>query len=139
MDTSQIGEIVGGFLQTLRPDSVADIILYLIFFLALITTMLLPDDNAQASNLLYLTLLLAIFDLTVGQLWYNDPDIVRAFGAFIARVGLFLAPFIAAGSARTKGKKGRMGMPLSAVIGIIGLIYFLGAFLVPNIIFRVMF
>lgn len=139
MDTSQIGTMVGGFLQTLRPDSAADIMLYLIFFLALITTMLLPDDNAQATNLLYLTLLLAIFDLTVGQIWYKDPDITKAFPAFVVRVGLFLAPFIAAGSARTKGKKGRMGMPLSAVTGILGLLYFLAAFLVPTIMFKTMF
>jgi hypothetical protein len=134
----QVQPLLEGFVQAIKPDSFADILLYLIFFLAMITSATLPDDSAQASNLLYGTLFLAIFDLTVGQEWYN-LGIEKAFPAFLARVGLFLLPFIAAGSVRVKGKKGRMGMPLAIVIGVIGLMYALGSFVVPDIMFAVRF
>lgn len=134
MDTSQVGELVGGFLQTLRPDSLADIVCYIIFLLALITSMLLPDDNAQSTNLLYGTMLLAIFEITVGQTWaVRSAPLEQAFPAYIGRVCLFLLPFIAAGSVRVKGKKGRAGMPLAIVIGILGLLYFIGSFVAPQI------
>jgi hypothetical protein len=132
MDTSQISELVGGFLTTLKPDSIADYMAYLIFLLALITSATLPDDNAQASNLLTATMLLAIFEITVGQTWaVSSAPLEKAFPAYLARIGLFLLPFIAAGSVRVRGKKGRFGLPLSVVIGILGVLYAVGSFVVP--------
>jgi len=129
----QVQPLLDGFLQTVKPETIADFMCYIIFFLALITTMTLPDDNAQSTNLLYATMLGAIFELTVGQEWANvNQPLEHALPAFIIRVGLFLLPFIAAGSVRVKGKKGRYGLPLAVVIGILGLLYFIASFVVPG-------
>jgi hypothetical protein len=131
----QVGPLFEGFIQTLKPESIADFMCYIIFFLALITSMTLPDDNAQSTNLLYATMLFAIFELTVGQEWASlAAPIEQALPAFFVRVGLFLCPFIAAGSVRVKGKKGRLGLPLCVVIGIFGVLYSIGAFVVPQIL-----
>lgn len=133
MDLSQVGELVGNFFAALQPDSIGDILIYVVFFLALITTFLLADGNDLAGNLLYATIVLALFNVTVGQQWYENPDIVRALPAFIARVAMFLLPFIAAGAARSRKKKGKAALPLAVVTGVVGLVYAVGAFAVPEI------
>ncbi|MEO0598742.1 MAG: hypothetical protein AAF126_21715, partial [Chloroflexota bacterium] len=67
IDTDTIMTQFNLFLQTLRPDSLGDVLIYVVFFVCLITTFILPDGNEMAGNLLYLTLVLCIFNLTVGQ------------------------------------------------------------------------
>lgn len=132
MDMSEISTLVGGFLTTLKPDSIADFMTYTIFFLALMTSVSLPDDNGQATNLLTAVMILAIFEMLVGQRWaVASAPLEQAFPAYIVRVSLFLLPFIAAGSVRPKGKKGRFGLPLAIIIGVIGLLYAIGSFVVP--------
>ena len=133
IDTSQITQQVSVFFANLAPDSLGDILVYMVFFIALITTFMLPDGNEMAGNLLYGTIVLALFNITVGAEWYDDPDIVRAFPAFAARVCMFLLPFIAAGAARSKKKKGKAALPLCIVAGVIGLIYAVGSFALPSI------
>ncbi|MGB7338686.1 MAG: hypothetical protein WBC91_07335 [Phototrophicaceae bacterium] len=127
--TDQVMEQVNAFFQTLRPDGIGDILIYLVFFMALLTTFLLADGNELAGNLLYATMVLAIFNLTVGESWYSRSDIVYAFPAFAARVAMFLLPLIAAGASRSKKKKGKAALPLSIVTGVVGLLYTVGAFL----------
>lgn len=137
--TDQVMEQVNVFLQTMRPDTLGDILVYLVFFIALITTFMLADGNDLAGNLLYATIVLALFNVTVGPEWYNDSDIVRAFPAFVARVAMFLLPFIAAGAARSKKNKGKMALPLSILAGVIGLVYAIGAFALPSLMDQVLF
>ena len=139
VDTSQITEQVGAFFATLRPETLADILVYIVFFLALLTTFLLPDGNDMAGNLLYGTMILALFNITVGVEWYNDSDIVRALPAFIARVCMFLLPFVAAGASRTRKNKGKAALPLAIVAGVVGLIYTVGTFALPEVMDQVLF
>ncbi|MEM9955112.1 MAG: hypothetical protein AAF846_26120 [Chloroflexota bacterium] len=120
---------VNDFFAALQPDGIGDILIYVVFFMALLTTFFLADGNNMAGNLLYVTMVLAIFNVTVGDVWYNDQDVTRAFPAFAARVLMFLLPLIAAGAARSKKKKGKLALPLAAVTGIIGMLYAVGAFL----------
>lgn len=138
-DMSQFTQQAGAFFATLRPESLADILVYLVFFIALITTFLLPDGNDMAGNLLYGTMILALFNITVGVEWYNDPDVVKALPSFVARVAMFLLPFIAAGAARSKKKKGKAALPLAVVAGVIGLIYVIGTFALPEVMDQVLF
>lgn len=139
VDTSQITEQAGAFFATLRPETLADILIYIVFFLALLTTFLLPDGNDMAGNLLYGTMILALFNITVGVEWYDSPDIVRAFPVFIARVCMFLLPFIAAGAARSKKKKGKAALPLCIVAGVVGLLYTVGTFVLPEVMDQILF
>lgn len=135
--TSQAMEQVNAFIAAMRPETIGDILLYVVFLLALITTFTLTDGNDLAGNLLYGTMVLALFNVTVGVIWYEDPDPVYAFPAFITRVAMFLLPFIAAGAARSRKNKGKAALPLAAVTGIIGLIYNIAAFALPDLVSQV--
>lgn len=138
--SNQIMDQVGAFFQTMRPDTLGDILIYMVFLIALITTFLLADGNNMAGNLLYGTIVLALFNLTVGPEWYRSSDLyTKAFPAFVARVGMFLLPFIAAGAARSRKNKGKAALPLAVVAGVIGLVYAIGAFALPELMERTLF
>lgn len=127
--TDEIMTQVSAFFGALQPDGPGDILLYVIFFMALLTTFFLADGNELAGNLLYATMVLTIFNITVGEEWYDSSDINFAFPAFAARVVMFLLPLVAAGAARTKKKKGKMALPLAGLTGLVGMLYSVGAFL----------
>jgi hypothetical protein len=118
----------------LKPTSLGDIMVYGVFLFALIAAFMLPDGNGMPQNLLYGTIVIAIFDITIGQTWVQDPDIIRAFPAFMARIGLFLLPFIAAGATRIRGKKGRLAPIMCGFAGIIGLLYVLLSFVASDVV-----
>lgn len=127
--TDQVMTQVNAFLDTMRPDTLGDILAYVVFSLALITTFTLADGNDMAGNLLYATIVLALFNVTVGADWFSHPDVAYAFPAYVARVTMFLLPFIAAGAARSKKKQGKLALPLSVLTGIVGMVYAVGSFL----------
>jgi hypothetical protein len=132
----QFQQSLGLFLSTMTPHSIGDIMAYGVALLALIATFSLADGNSLSQNLLYGTIILAIFDLTLGQSMYFESDYVRAFPAYIARIGLCLLPIIAAGAARKKGKKGGSAWIFCVLAGGLGLFYavlgFLAAQAGPN-------
>ncbi|MEL6309029.1 MAG: hypothetical protein AAFV98_01620 [Chloroflexota bacterium] len=135
IDTDTIMTQFNLFLQTLRPDSLGDVLIYVVFFVCLITTFILPDGNEMAGNLLYLTLVLCIFNLTVGQEWIDFAAYEYAFPAFAAQVGMAVIPFIAAGASRKspKGRKGGAALPLAIVAGFVGIIFVIGFQLVRDV------
>ena len=136
IDTDSIMTQVNLFIQALAPDSLGDVLIYVVFFHALITTLILPDGNELAGNLLYLTIVLCVFTLTIGQEWVVDQRVEYAFPAFAAQVGMGVIPFIAAGASRKspKGRKGAAALPLAALAGFIGIIYAIGFQLAPDVI-----
>ncbi len=130
--SNQVMEQVGAFFATMRPETIGDILLYVVFFLVLITTFTLADGNDMASYLLYGTMILALFNLTVGQQWENDQSggvYSKAFIVFGSQVALFLLPWVAAGAARSKKKKGKAAIPLSILAGVVGMVFVVGNFL----------
>ena len=129
MDTTPVVDAFNSFLQVMKPSSVGDMLAYGVFLFALIGVFMLPDGNGMSQNLLYATIIIAIFDVTVGQTMFYDPDPFKAFPAFAARTGLFLLPWIAAGASRIKGKKGRMAPVFCILAGLIGLFYAVLGFL----------
>lgn len=130
--TDQVMEQINNFLLVMRPDSLGDYLLYGVLILSLLTTFFLADGNDMASYLLYGTIILCLFNLTVGQQWAPprcittaevDDVYSRALFVFISQIGLFLLPFIAAGSTRSKGKKGKAALPMAIVAGVVGVLY----------------
>jgi hypothetical protein len=128
----QFQEYATLFFNTMKPTSIGDIMAYGVFLFSLIAVFSLADGNGTAQNLLYGAIVLAIFDLTLGQTMYWEGDYVRAFPAYIARVALFLLPFIAAGAARKKGKKGGAAPIFCILAGLIGLFYAVLGFLATS-------
>lgn len=127
-------EQVNAFLEVLRPETLGDILVYLVFFTALIATFALADGNNKASYLLYGTIILALFNLTVAAQWSSDTSGIysRALIVYATQIGMVILPFIAAGAARVKKKKGGAAMPISLVAGVIAVVYVAGIFLVPT-------
>lgn len=123
--TNQVMEQVNDFLLVMRPDSIEDFLLYGVLIMALLTTFLLADGNDMASYLLYGTIILCLFNLTVGPQWANDTSGIysRSFIVFISQIGLFLLPLIAAGSTKSKKNKGKAALPMAVITGVIGLFY----------------
>jgi hypothetical protein len=130
VDTTQITEAFGSFITVMKPQSLGDILAYGVFLFALLGVIMLPDGNGMSQNLLYVTIILAIFDVTVGQTMFFEQDYTRAFAAYTARIGLFLLPIIAAGAARIKGKKGKLSPIMCILAGVVGFFYTALGFLV---------
>lgn len=136
----QVQPLITDFLANLAPHTLGDVLIYLVFFISLITTFLLADGNNMAGNLLYATIVLAIFNLVVGSDWfYNSNDIVEAFSAYVALIAMFLLPLVAAGAARARKGKGKLAMPLAIVAGVIGMVHAVGAFAAADIMQQVLF
>lgn len=132
----QAQQLFAQFLTTIRPDSIGDIIIYVIFFLTLITSVLIPDGNGRASNLCYGTMALCAADLLFGQrAFISGGNSELALLAYVAHVGMFILPAITAGSIRIRDKKGRASIPLSALTALIGLVYLIASFANPAAIY----
>lgn len=130
----QAQELLGQFLTTMRPDSIGDIFVYAIFFLALITTFLVPDGNGRATNLMFATLFLCVVDLLIGQrAFLTGGASTEALMAYVAHIGMCLLPLISATSIRTRIKKGKaaMAMPMGVLTFVIGLLYLIASFAQP--------
>ncbi len=100
------------------------IFLYLIFFLAFASLLLMPDKNMIPTVLTALVLLAVV----VGKLTISAPNgrsfvTQDSFAILIANVAMMLFPFLTAGTVRTKARRNPV-LPLSILTGIIGAVYF---------------
>lgn len=115
IDINDIGRLL---LPRSGVELLWDIFLYLIFFLALVTMLLIPDKNMTPTLLISVVLLSAVIDkLEV----FSNP---KNFGVFIIHVAMFAIPFIVAGTIRV-----RVGKPIKAaapaiITGVFGGLYF---------------
>jgi hypothetical protein len=101
------------------------IFLYLIFFFALITLLVMPDKNMLPTLLVATTLLFAI----VGKLSVSAKNISggrpiiasKDFGMFVINVGMVVLPLIAVGM--TRARKNKTAAP-ALVTSLIAAVYF---------------
>lgn len=96
-----------------------DILLYLIFFLALVMLGFMPDKNMLPTILTACVLLLAV----IAKLDVLEP---KEFGTLVVNCGLFVIPFIVAGMVRNSrsAKAGRVMAP-AVIAGSLGGVYFM--------------
>lgn len=95
--------------------------LYLIFFFALITMLLMPDKNLTSTLLIGGVLLAAL----VAKLSISArPPIFKKdeFGMLLLNIVMFVFPLLSAGLIRSR-KKGRV-IPPAILTGILGGVYF---------------
>jgi hypothetical protein len=121
MDGSVISEI-------LLPQNIADIFIYLLFFLSLVMLALIPEKSQQSNYIMFVVLFLAVLD-KIRQSMTNRPfeglenD---GFATLLIHVGLFVFPLIAAGLIRGPGRNDKRGVPVGILMGLIGGLYAVG-------------
>ncbi|GEM_PF-822528 len=113
-------------------DLLFDIMLYLIFFLGMVNSLLIPDKQLFQTMLNISVVACAVISkLLVGGVLYDTFDGVKVytippcdFPVLIINVWMFVMPMIVAGMLRSvKGKK-TQGIPVSIFMGLIGGAYF---------------
>ncbi len=126
IELSQVGLLLG---LGSGQDLIFSLLLYIIFFLALITMLLLPDKNLVATLLIATVMLCAIVaKLSLASYFVRgaDPILSRGeFGMLAINALMFTFPFIVVGvtrKARLK-KDVRSGLP-SLICGLMGGVYF---------------
>jgi hypothetical protein len=104
-------------------DAVWSIMLYLCFFLNLLTLFLVPDKNLLATLVVASTLVFTLIGKV--SLASSDPIFQRKeFGMLVINIWIGVMPFIVAGIMRTR-KSSNPAMPLTIIAGCIGFGYFI--------------
>lgn len=125
----QVGPILQDALANLRPDTIADILVYAIFVGSFLVLALLPDGNGRAQNLMFGTMGMCVLDLLVAQnILVNQGESTSALFAFIVHVGMFCFPAITVGSVRKGKKKPGSAIMMSVILSVIGALYLLLTF-----------
>ena len=135
-----IGQTLSDVGSLLRPDSLGDIFIYTIFFGCLITLAFIPDGNDRAQYLLFGTMLMCVVDLLVAQQIFQRGDASsEALAAYAVHIGMFVFPFITAGSIRAGKRKVGPSILLAALIGVIASLYTVMSFADPGTTYNKMF
>jgi len=105
-------------------ELIFDILLYLIFFIGLINSFLIPDKQMSVSLLNFTVIGLALVSkLLIGT---HSSAILEAcdIGTLVIHVGIFVFPLLCAGMLRSvKGKRSKAMLP-SILLGLLGGGYF---------------
>lgn len=122
-------------LAILRPDSLGEIIIYVIFFMALLMLFFTPEKNEQANYLTFGIMFCALIDLARGRT--GGPIPIEGFddtgfGTMLIHIYMAIIPFIIAGLVRIRGRKNRAVVPIALVLGVIGMLYAIGTFIAPG-------
>lgn len=101
-----------------------DIMLYLIFFLSLVSMMLIPDKQLQATMLNFIVLLLAV--LSKVMVAPEGPIRPTDFPVLLFNAGMFVLPLLIAGMVRSANKYAGTPKALftSIITGLLGGGYF---------------
>jgi len=121
MDGSVIGNI-------LLPQNMADIFIYLIFFLSLLMLALIPEKSQQSNYLMFFVIFLAVIDkIRQSTTQLPIPGLDNAgFATLLLHVGMFVFPLMAAGLIRGPGRNDKRGVPVGILIGLLAGLYAVG-------------
>ena len=119
------GEVIKNILL---PHNMADIFIYLIFFLSLLMTALIPEKSQQSQYLMFFVLFLAVID----KMRQATTDLPiegldnAGFATLLIHVGMLVFPLMAAGLIRGQGRKDKRGVPVGILIGLLAGLYAVG-------------
>ena len=119
------GEVIGNILL---PQNMADIFIYLIFFLSLLMLALIPEKSQQSNYLMFFVIFLAVIDKirqATDELPIQGLD-NDGFTTLLLHVGMFVFPLMAAGLIRGAGRKDKRGVPVGILIGLLAGLYAVG-------------
>ena len=121
MDGNVIGEI-------LLPHNIADIFIYLVFFLSLLMLALIPEKSQQSNYLMFFVIFLTVIDKirqSTNQLPIPRLD-NAGFATLLVHIGMFVFPLMAAGLIRGPGRNDKRGVPVGIIIGLLAGLYAVG-------------
>lgn len=123
-------------LAILRPETLGDLFIYIIFIGALISSVFIPEKNDTPSYLMFAVMFFAILDLIRGDgSTLPIPGFDNTgFGTYLIHIFMGIFPFVAAGMVRFPPGQRKSGItiPFLLLIGFIGAIYALGTFVLPE-------
>ena len=123
---------IGGILAV---RDVWDVFIYVMFFMTLLTMILIPDKNMQPTTLMTIVLLLTIVDKVRphdGGAFLIEGFDNGGFGTEIIHMGMAILPYIAGALVRGRTQKERRAMPVGILTGVIGSVYAI-AFFMSNV------
>jgi hypothetical protein len=128
--------MLDGILANLRPETLGDLFIYIIFIGGLISTLFIPEKNNQPLYLMFAVMFFAVLDLIRGDgttlpiEGFSDDG----FATYLIHIGMGILPFVAAGMVRFPPgrKKSGITIPFLILIGFIGALYAVGTFAVPD-------
>lgn len=125
----QISTVLADAGASLRPDSIADILVYATFIGSILVLALLPDGNDRAQYLMFGTMAFCVVDLLVTQpILVRDGQSTNALFSFLIHVGMFCFPAITVGSVRKGKKKPGPSIMMSVVTSAVSGLYLLMTF-----------
>ena len=125
----EAGQVLSDALANLRPDSIADFLVYAVFIGSIFVLALLPDGNSLPQNLMFGTMACCILDLLVAQpILVNRGASTEALFAFIVHVGMAVLPMISVGAVRKGKRKPGPARMMAILLSVIGSLYLLMTF-----------
>lgn len=115
------------------PKQPIDILLYVIFILALINLAILPDGNGTPGYLLTGVMLAAVVAKVDLIQFVDVENFFKPLFTIILGIIMTVLPFMAAGLTRKRGRKGGASVPVSIIVGILGGLFTLGLFLTTSL------
>jgi len=126
-------------IDLLKPASLADVFIYVIFFTALGVLFTMPEKNETPMYLLFGIIFACILDLMrtrvveAGGRFPIPGSDAKGFFTFMLHIAMAMLPFITAGMIRRRGRKGAASIPLAILGGVVACLYALLAFASPSI------
>ncbi|MAU10698.1 MAG: hypothetical protein CL607_12820 [Anaerolineaceae bacterium] len=124
--------------DALRPDTLGDYFIYLLFIINFLVLVLTPEKNDRANYMILAVLFACVIDLMRGR----NGEVIPVdgfddlgFGTMMTHLIMGIVPFLAAGGIRVPGRKGRLAIPVAILAGIMGSIYAIFAFVAPNVVY----
>lgn len=126
--------------ELLRPDTIGDFFIYVIFFLSMLLLFVTPEKNDTPNYLTFIVLFACVLDLLRGNPSVQDTISIpepwglsdEGFFTYLLHIVMFVFPLIAGGMTRRKGRKGGAALPVALLIGLIAGVYAIGTFLAPD-------
>lgn len=123
----------------LRPDALAHLFLYVLFFLGLVLLFVMPEKNEIPQYLVFALIFIVIIDF----LRTRDPNGFPVPGAehngfftFLIHIAMAMIPFIVAGMTRKQGRKGGAVIPIGLLTGFIAGLYALLSFVAIPMVYN---
>jgi hypothetical protein len=125
----QIGNI-------LRPDTVAAIFLYILFFLGLVLLFVIPEKNETPQYLVFGMVFLVIVDfLRARSTDFPIPGSDnQGFFTFLIHIAIAIMPLIAGTMTRKQGRKGGAALPVGLLTFFIGATFAILSFIPVHVI-----